>query len=195
MVDTRVETGETQTQCDSGESDDSKARSEELDADAESTDSKSMKSGLMPRARDEEADSDATQELEDECMGGHVAGDGSGHESVIDGDTNDKEVTSSHVNAVKDEVNLALSQKMREVRVSEKWGEYSGVYDDRSCKKRVIALHELHNYVKLQLKKDSNFRFFFALINDRYPRFFRKGYNGMHYTCLVSLNQLNHCLI
>lgn len=64
--------------------------------------------------------------------------------------------------------------KLNSLRITEKWGESVGVFDESGNSKRVLLLSQVNNYFKLTLESvQSDYSVYFALISPRYPRFLR----------------------
>jgi hypothetical protein len=57
------------------------------------------------------------------------------------------------------------------------WGESVGITDQNGKVKRVVSLSEMKNYLQLRLRVESVFKFYFALIDSRYPQIFRRFRN------------------
>lgn len=60
------------------------------------------------------------------------------------------------------------------------WGQCVDIYDSKGKPKRVVTLKEVENYVPIRLK--SRFKFYFALIDSRYPQLLKSA-DKCEYKC------------
>lgn len=58
-------------------------------------------------------------------------------------------------------------------KMSIKWGEAVGIYDEKGCPKRVVEQSEIRNYIRLKMQTRSQFQFMFALIHPRFPQLYK----------------------
>jgi hypothetical protein len=55
-----------------------------------------------------------------------------------------------------------------------KWGQLVGIYDANGNPKRFVRLNEMKNYLHLRPKVETEFKFYFSLINWRYPQLYKR---------------------
>ena len=58
-------------------------------------------------------------------------------------------------------------------KMSIKWGEAVGIYDEKGNAKRVVDMQEVKNYIRLRQQPRAQFQFFFALVHPRFPQLYK----------------------
>ena len=64
-------------------------------------------------------------------------------------------------------------RKPKNYKMATKWGESVGITDSKGRPKRLVNLSEVKNYIPLKMRYKSEFKFYFSLIDSRYPQRFR----------------------